>query len=311
VTRPLVSIVTPSLNQGAFIEAALRSVADQEYVPIEHIVMDGGSTDQTLDVLKSFEGSYDLRWFSEPDDGMYDAINKGLEMARGEFVAYLNTDDRYPPWAVATAVAALLENPNAPFVYGDALRVDAEGIIALELFPSFSLRYIRRSGFLCQPTVFLRRSALDEGGGFDTSLKFIGDCELWMRIGNSAVRKVDEVLAVEHTHPATKRETVWEALSEELRGVRTRHGYPHTARSFVGALYDRAWAYAARRAALIRFMRSALGAGNGWQGLRNATPRVEVSLPFALVTLLPVAGGKTVKRILRFPQGAPWRPPSP
>src|SRR5690349_9655830 len=102
---PLVSIVTPSLNRVDLIESTLRSVRSQSYPNVEHIVVDGGSTDGTLEVLRRYEGTYGLRWMSEPDQGMYDAINKGLAMARGEILAYLNTDDLYLPWTIDTVVS--------------------------------------------------------------------------------------------------------------------------------------------------------------------------------------------------------------
>src|SRR4030067_3134955 len=92
---PLVSIITPSLNQGEFIEETILSVKNQTYENIEHIIVDGGSTDDTLNILKKYAGSYRMRWLSEPDNGMYQAINKGMRLANGEILAYLNSDDLY------------------------------------------------------------------------------------------------------------------------------------------------------------------------------------------------------------------------
>ena len=116
---PLVSIVTPSLNRADLIESTLRSVRSQSYPHVEHIVVDGGSTDGTLAVLRRYEGTYGLRWISEPDHGMYSAINKGLAMARGQVLAYLNSDDLYFPWTVETVVAAFRSHPEADLVHGD------------------------------------------------------------------------------------------------------------------------------------------------------------------------------------------------
>ena len=109
--RPLVSIVTPTLNQRRFIESALRSVSNQTYPRIEHVVVDGGSSDGTIDLLRRAE-SPSFQSISEPDRGMYEAINKGLRLANGEIVAYLNSDDAYLPWAVEAMVHAFEGRPD-------------------------------------------------------------------------------------------------------------------------------------------------------------------------------------------------------
>src|SRR5262245_6146077 len=119
--QPLVSIVTPSLNQAGTIAQTLRSIREQSYPNVEHIVVDGVSTDGTLEILREAEAESTVRWSSGPDSGMYDAINKGFSQAHGEIFAYLNTDDSYFPWTVETAVHALQAHPAAGFVYGDLL----------------------------------------------------------------------------------------------------------------------------------------------------------------------------------------------
>ena len=118
----MVSIVTPSYNQGTFIEETILSVKDQAWSSVEHIIMDGGSTDCTLDILRRYEGTYNMRWNSEPDGGMYQAINKGLRLSHGEVLAYLNSDDRYFPWTVEVAMKELA-NHDVDFIFGDMLNV--------------------------------------------------------------------------------------------------------------------------------------------------------------------------------------------
>src|SRR4030042_1306962 len=113
---PLVPIVPPSLNKGRFIEETILSIKNQTYPRIEHIVIDGGSTDETLDILKKYSNS--LIWISEPDKGQSDAINKGWRMAKGDILGWLNADDTYMPWAVETAVRFFAENPDVGMVYG-------------------------------------------------------------------------------------------------------------------------------------------------------------------------------------------------
>jgi Glycosyl transferase family 2 len=115
---PLVSIITPVLNRVETMGVCLASVTRQTYRPIEHIVVDGGSTDGTLDLLREYRAPHLFHWVSEPDNGMYEAINKGIAISRGEVLAYLNSDDLYLPWSVEVAVRAL-QQPGIELVYGD------------------------------------------------------------------------------------------------------------------------------------------------------------------------------------------------
>jgi glycosyltransferase involved in cell wall biosynthesis len=122
---PLVTIVTPTLNMGHFLEETIQSVLSQDYPHIEYIVIDGGSTDQTLDILERYRGQ--LQFYSAPDGGTADAINRGFRKARGAIWTYLNADDTYLPGAVSTAVCRLLEKPDIAGIYGDAYWVNEEG----------------------------------------------------------------------------------------------------------------------------------------------------------------------------------------
>jgi glycosyltransferase involved in cell wall biosynthesis len=183
--RPLVSIVTPSFNQGRFIRETIESVLSQGYPDIEYLVMDGGSTDETVKILQEYGDR--LTWVSEPDRGQADAINKGWRRARGAIVAYLNSDDTYLPDAVERAVGALLEHPEAGAVYGEGYHVD-EAATILERYPTepFSMARLEETCFICQPTVFLRREIVERVGYLDESLQYCMDYELWIRIGRMA-----------------------------------------------------------------------------------------------------------------------------
>lgn len=230
-TRPLVSIVTPTLNQGRYIEATIRSIRAQAYTEYEHIVVDGGSTDDTLAILRSHESRYPLRWLSERDGGMYEAINKGLKRARGDILCYLNSDDLYFPWTLQRVVAAFVKHPETDFVFGDALSVnEVSGHVAPYWTPPFDLVYLRTLGFLAQPTVFWRRKAFECEGPFDTSLRYVADCEYWMRAGaHHAFTKINEFLAVERDHPGAQRFAHGSRVWEELASLRTRYaeqGHP-------------------------------------------------------------------------------------
>jgi glycosyltransferase involved in cell wall biosynthesis len=180
---PLVSVVTPSLNQGRFIGDAVRSVLGQDYPRIEYLVVDGGSTDGTLAVLAGHDGA--VRWISEPDNGQAAAINKGFRLASGEVLAWLNSDDLYEPQAISAAIAYLQAHPDTAMVYGDATHVDAEDV---EIGPCayvgpFDLdRLVHESDYIVQPAAFFRRSAFEAVGGLDESLHWGMDYDLWLKI---------------------------------------------------------------------------------------------------------------------------------
>jgi GT2 family glycosyltransferase len=181
--HPLVTIVTPSFNQGAFIEQTIESVLAQDYPHVEYLVMDGGSTDETLDVLRRYEGR--LAWVSEPDWGQSDAINKGFRRAQGEIVAWLNSDDVYLPGIVSESVAHLQAHPEVDLVYGDAQFIDGTGeIIASEVRGKpFSLTtLLTRFSVVYQQTAFFRRGLFDRIGYLDESLNYLMDTDFWIRI---------------------------------------------------------------------------------------------------------------------------------
>ena len=179
---PLVSVITPSFNQGEFIEETIQSVLSQDYFNKEYIVVDGGSTDNTLEILKKYSDK--IRWISESDNGQADAVNKGFKMAKGEIVGWLNSDDTYCPGAVRKAVAAFLMNPANIMVYGNAYYINREGL-RTGRYPSgpFVHHRLAEACFICQPTVFLKSEVLKKIGLLDTSLQTCMDFDYWIRIG--------------------------------------------------------------------------------------------------------------------------------
>ena len=180
---PLVSIVTPSLNQGRFIEETVKSVLGQDYSPIEYLVVDGGSTDETLAILRRYDGA--LRWVSEPDSGQAAAVNKGFRATSGQILGWLNSDDVYEPSAVSTAVAYLLEHPEAAMVYGDASHIDAAGQDlgpCAYVEPANLERLVHEVDYIVQPAAFFRRSAFEAVGPLDESLHWALDYDLWIKI---------------------------------------------------------------------------------------------------------------------------------
>ena len=285
----LVSVVTPSLNQAETIAATLESVARQTYPRVEHIVVDGGSTDGTLEILRAAGDS--VRWTSEPDRGMYDALNRGFGTAGGEILAYLNTDDAWFPWTVETAVDALERHPEAGFVFGDLLIEEPSGTLRLDFHSPFRLAYLRRHGFLAQPTVFLRRSVWEEAGPFDASLELLGDVEYWSRIAaRRPGLKVNEVLAFQRNHPAAKRFAQPETLAAELEDVRARYPEPGRLLGRAGWVEATLW----RRLYTLAF----LAGRGGWSRFRREGG-MRVSRPRLAATTLPFVGRRFAAGAIR------------
>lgn len=180
--NPLVSVITPSFNQGKFIERTILSVLSQDYPDIEHIIVDGGSTDSTLEIL----GKYDdrIKWISESDKGLADAVNKGFKMAKGDILGWLNSDDTYNPKAVDTMVEYFRNNPGVVMAYGDAYFIDRDGRVTGE-YPTerFSLDRFADTCFICQPAVFIRSEVFGSVGELDVNLQTCVDYDYWIRIG--------------------------------------------------------------------------------------------------------------------------------
>jgi glycosyltransferase involved in cell wall biosynthesis len=224
--QPLVSVITPVLNREEMIGRCLTSVAKQSHPRVEHIVVDGGSTDGTLDIVRSFERSHPIRWISGPDEGMYDAINKGLNLARGDVLAYVNSDDLYLPWSLEVAARSL--SRGSDIVYGD-LAVTAERRVGrrffIQYYPPFDRTHFTYEAALGQPSVFWTRSVIDRIGLFDASYELIGDCEYWLRAARSGLtlHHVKEVLAVQVEHGDTLRIRFPELLDQEWKTL--RHTY--------------------------------------------------------------------------------------
>ena len=222
--RPLVSIVTPSLNQGRYLREAIESVRAQTYEPVEHIVVDGGSTDETLEILGGYEQP---RWVSEPDRGQSHALNKGFATARGEVLGWLNADDHYLPEAVEQGVRAL-EETGAALVYADVTRISYDGLAPRRIRsrPAWDLwTELNAGNGIYSPSVFFTRQAFEAAGPFDESLHLTMDYDLWLRIGKRfPVRHVDAVWAVQRLHDDAKTMTHYEDFWPERLKVSRRHG---------------------------------------------------------------------------------------
>jgi glycosyltransferase involved in cell wall biosynthesis len=178
----LVSIITPSFNQAAYLEQTILSVLEQDYLHIEYIVVDGASTDNSVDIIRKYENKL-AWWVSEKDNGQADAINKGFARATGEVIAWLNSDDYYLPGTVSAAAKIFEEHPEVVLVYGNMLAVDEHG----KIFNTLNYKQLTLEDLLCfqiigQPAVFMRRPALQAAGGLDPTFHFMLDHHLWIRL---------------------------------------------------------------------------------------------------------------------------------
>ena len=218
----LVSIVTPSLNQGRYLLEAIESVRAQTHAPVEHVVVDGGSDDDTLAILGEQEG---LRWVSEPDRGQSHAVNKGFAMAKGEVFGWLNADDAYEPYAVAEALDAL---DGVGLVYADVTRINDDGVNPRRIRsrPSWNLwTELNDGNGVFSPAVFFTREAFETAGGLDESLHLAMDYDLWLKIGKRfGARHVDRVWALQRIHDEAKTIRRYDEFWPERLTVSRRHG---------------------------------------------------------------------------------------
>lgn len=222
---PRVSVVTPSLNQAAFIEATIRSVLDQDYPALDYIVIDGGSKDGTVEILQRYSSR--LRWISEPDRGQADAINKGLRMAKGDILAYLNSDDLYLPGTLSRVAGYLAAHPEAGWVYGDCRLIDQAGnAIGRLRAPAFDLnRMILQGEYIPQPAAFWLRSAAAAVGEFDVTLRYSMDYDFFIRLGQRTPgRRLDAELACFRLQPASKTISSEDKHWRETLMVSERYG---------------------------------------------------------------------------------------
>lgn len=229
MSAPRISVITPSFNQGQFLETCIRSVLDQAYPDLEYILIDGGSSDNSAEIIQRHQSAFTY-WVSEPDRGQSDAINKGLRRASGQLVAWLNADDFYLPGALQAAVEAWSANPDAAFYYGDGLRVAEDGGGGRKFFPTqvpaFNLdALIYGLNYILQPATFINRDFLPQAGYLDESLHYGLDTDLWVRLARLAPpRPVQSVLAASREWGSTKTSTGSFARIEELRRLAQRHG---------------------------------------------------------------------------------------
>lgn len=203
MAQPLVSVIIPSYNYGKFIRETIQSCLDQDYRPIEIIVQDGASSDETVGILKSFDAP-ELSWLSEPDKGVVDAVNKGLERARGEILTIQSSDDVFLPGAIRVAVEALQKNPEVGLVYGDVKHINVDSIITgQDVQGEFDLaEYLGRFIYIPQPGTCFTRAAMEQSGQWRDAYNYAADADFWMRIVTRfPVYKLNNFVAAYRYHP--------------------------------------------------------------------------------------------------------------
>lgn len=230
---PRISIVTPSLNQGRFLQSCIDSIRSQNWPNVEHFVIDGGSTDNTMDVIHR-NSDWLTGYISEPDQGAADAINKGLRRCTGDIIAWLNADDFYLPGAFIEVVTAYQRDPDASFWFGNGIRADEEGrgtAIFNKNKVIFNLEaLVRGLDYILQPSTFMNPRLLKDAGGLDSSLKWSFDWDLWIRMAILATPSpIDAKLAASREWGSTLTASGGFLRAEELRILAARHsGDPMT-----------------------------------------------------------------------------------
>lgn len=219
--RPLVSIITPSYNQGKFIRETIESVLSQDYDNIEYIVVDGKSTDNSLDIIKEYEGR--LTYISERDHGQSDAINKGFKMAHGEIIAWLNSDDVYEPGCVRRAVEEFEKNNKLGLLYGDGYIIDEHSnkLKVFEYTQEFDYwKLVNFWDYIMQPATFFRTEMLKKVEYLDVNLHYCMDWDLWIKLAAiSEVKYIPELLACSREYGDTKTSTGGDMRLKEIIGL--------------------------------------------------------------------------------------------
>jgi len=222
-----VSIITPSFNQGRFLEQTIKSVICQNYADLEYIVIDGGSTDNSVDIIKKYQDKIDY-WVSEEDTGQTNAINKGFQKATGDIIGWLNSDDYFEPNVLKDIVRIFEKDGNIGTVFGKIYIVNERSKKFGERFnrKEITVKRLLNGGVqINQPGAFHRKSLLESYGFLDESLNYVMDYELWIRLGQySKFHQIDRFVANHRLHASCKTRSEFINFIPEIKKVRKKYG---------------------------------------------------------------------------------------
>lgn len=290
--EPLVSVITPTLNMGNHLEQAIISLENQSYKNIEHVVVDGGSSDNTKQILKKHESKYDLKWISEPDRSAADATNKGLKLAKGDIQHILPADDLCLPWAIQTAVSAFGTNDGADIVYGDCVEAPLNGKYGQLYFnpPAERLKEKFAFGFADLP-VFMRATVSRTLGGYDEAWQAIAGFDMFARaLQDFKWVGVEEALGFWRYRPAS---TSLNKKTPNVVGNYKARRFPEAARFRNGVLYGLGRGRTETRQ-LLRLLHASVRQQDGvcpWANLvRTGSVKPQLVMREAIVTYTPYFG---------------------
>ena len=222
---PKISVVTPSFNQGRYIEATIKSVLDQGYPNLEYIIMDGGSTDNTVEILEKYSDQLAF-WVSEPDEGQTDALIKGFDRASGDILCWLCSDDLFEARTLQEVAETFVEHPDWEVVYGDSFWIDADGrpIRFKREIPYYRFIWMYDHNYLPQPSTFWRRDIYEKVGGLDARMELSMDADLWSRFAeHTALHHVPLAWSRMRYYPEQKNRRLRTKSDEEDRVIRSRY----------------------------------------------------------------------------------------
>ncbi len=273
---PLVSIVTTTFNSVEYLGDLIATVKAQTYQNIEHVIVDGVSTDGTVDLIQQYAEQHRVRWVSEPDDGSADATTKGLLMATGDILIIVPSDDLIFPWSVETAVKYLQDHPDVDVVHGDSISWDVTtDAWSLRLYKRFNYGYLARTQTITPQATYFRRYVISGNEKLDTSLNHANDYDWILRLTrNRTVVNIQEFLAIFRKRPGAinYREGVRDEITSEAKRARTRYIRTTGVSHGLLVIWDRIYGAIHRRIQIFKLVTYSRRAGPYGPGLTKGTP---------------------------------------